>query len=290
MLNSFLYAFEKGILSIEQRRAILALLPKGDKDTRYLKNWRPLSLLNTDYKILTKTLAVRLQHVIPKIIDTDQTGCVKGRFIGENSRILLDVLQQAGNGMVEGIVAFLDFEKAFDSVSWDFLLATLKKFNFGPCFQQWIKTIYTLPECAVTNNGYSSQFFTLSRGIRQGCPISALLFIIVAEVMAINIRNDCKIEPINFGDSSLKIRQYADDTVLFLKDHKSLKCTFDLLDRFQLSAGLKLNKDKTEAILLCNRPLNVNEKHLGIKWVTEETKSLGIWVGKDSQKKRCDNS
>ena len=82
----------------------------------------------------------------------------------------------------------------------------------------------------------------MSRGIRQGCPISALLFIIAAEVMAINIRNDKSIKPIVLGKTDLKIRQYADDTVLFLKDFKSLKNTFQLLDNFQLSAGLKSNK------------------------------------------------
>ena len=71
---------------------------------------------------------------------------------------MLDVLQHAEKGLTEGVVAFLDFEKAFDSVSWDFLLATLNKFNFGPYFQRWIKIIYTKPECAVTNNGHSSQF------------------------------------------------------------------------------------------------------------------------------------
>jgi len=72
VFNSFSYAFENGILSDDQRRAILTLLPKADKDLRLLKNWRPLSLLNTDYKILTKALSNRLQRVIPKLVSEDQ--------------------------------------------------------------------------------------------------------------------------------------------------------------------------------------------------------------------------
>ncbi len=97
VFESFISAFAKSTLSVEQRRAILTLLPKGEKDIRYLKNWRPLSLLNTDYKILTKTLALRLQKVLPSLIDPNQTGCMKNRYIGENLRILLDIIQYSNS-------------------------------------------------------------------------------------------------------------------------------------------------------------------------------------------------
>ena len=87
-----------------------------------------------------------------------------------------------------------DFEKVFDSISWQFLHRTLEAFNFGPYFRNWIKILYSNPQCCVTNNGYSSQFGGLSRGIRQGCPISTLLFLLVVEIMAIHIRQNKKIE------------------------------------------------------------------------------------------------
>ena len=279
--NSFMYAFDTGKLSVEQRRAILTLLPKGEKDIRYLKNWRPLSLLNTDYKILTKTLATRLQKVIPKLVSPDQTGCVKGRYIGENIRILFDVLEYTSKQNISGVIAFLDFEKAFDSVSWKFLKKSLEKFNFGPYFRKWVNIIYNEPESAVINNGHASEFFTLTRGIRQGCPISALLFIIVAEVMAINIRNEKSIKGLNIGTTNIKLTQYADDTTLYLQDTESLKCTFKLLDKFQLYAGLKLNKEKTEAIQLGLMQQNLQDNRIGIKWIVDSTKALGVWVGRD---------
>ncbi len=243
--DSFVSSLKNGILSIEQRRAILTLLPKGDKDIRYLKNWRPLSLLNTDYKILTKTLALRLQKVLPSLIHPNQTGCVKNRYIGENLRILYDIMEYSNTKSL-GIIAFLDFEKAFDSVSWKFLQKTLKTFNFGKYFIHWISIIYNFPECAVINNGHSSEFFTLTRGIRQGCPISAFLFILVAEVMAINIRKDLDIKNINVNGTNIKITQYADDTVLYLNDFKSLENAFKLLEKFFICSGLKLNKEKTK--------------------------------------------
>ena len=92
LYESFMQSYESNSLSIEQRRAILNLIPKPKKDLRYLKNWRPLSLLNTDYKILAKTLASRLQNVISNIVSSDQTGYIKGRFIGENIRTIIDLI------------------------------------------------------------------------------------------------------------------------------------------------------------------------------------------------------
>ena len=246
--NSFAAAFENGILSIDQRRGILTLLPKADKDLRFLKNWRPLSLLNTDYKILTKLLATRLQKVLPNIISEDQTGYIKGRYIGENIRTILDLFEYTNNKIDPGIIMFLDFEKAFDTISWEFLFDTLKAFNFGNSFINWIKVLYNSPLCCVTNNGYSSQFFQITRGIRQGCPISALLFIIVAEIMSINIRNHDGIHGITLNDKEILLSQLADDTTIFIKYKASVENILLLLTHFSKCAGLKPNKDKTEAI------------------------------------------
>ena len=95
LFESYKYSFEKNTITQEQRRGILNLLPKKDKDLRYLKNWRPVSLLTTDYKILTKTLAMRLQKVIPTIVNSDQVGYIKKRYIGENVRIIQDILLHA---------------------------------------------------------------------------------------------------------------------------------------------------------------------------------------------------
>jgi len=94
--NSFIYAYENGVLSIEQRRAVLTLLPKIGKDHRYLKNWRPLSLLNTDYKILAKVLASRMQRVIKTLVKDDQVAYIKGRYIGENIRKISDIFEYIG--------------------------------------------------------------------------------------------------------------------------------------------------------------------------------------------------
>lgn len=119
--NSFNYSFESGELSIDQKRVILTLLPKPNKDVRFLKNWRPISLLNTDYKILTKLLAIRLQKVVHKVVKDDQVAYIKNRYIGENIRTLIDLIQYTNERIVPGVVLLLDFEKAFDSISWNFI-------------------------------------------------------------------------------------------------------------------------------------------------------------------------
>ena len=116
LFNSYVYSFENGSLTQNQKLGILNLLPKKDKDLRYLANWRPVSLLNTDYKILTKNFAIRLQKVIPSIINHDQVGYIKGRYIGENIRIIFDLLKYSELNDIEAFLVQVDFEKAFDSI------------------------------------------------------------------------------------------------------------------------------------------------------------------------------
>ena len=103
-----------------------------------LKNWRPITLLNTDYKIASSALANRMKHVLPKIIHENQKGFLKGRFIGENTRLVYDILSTANTERLPGLMLLLDFEKAFDSLEWDFMIKVLKYFNFGERFQKWI--------------------------------------------------------------------------------------------------------------------------------------------------------
>lgn len=147
VVNSFNYAFERGYLSDEQGRAIISLLPKPGKDVRYLKNWRPIALLNTDYKIAAKCIASRMKHVLNTIISYEQTGFLKGRFIGENIRLVQDLIWYCNEKSVPGGLLFLDFMKAFDRLDWSFIQCTLSYFNFGSQFKHWIKVFYSNHLC-----------------------------------------------------------------------------------------------------------------------------------------------
>jgi hypothetical protein len=279
LMKSYEYSFENNLLSVDQRRALITLIPKANKDKRFLKHWRPISLLNVDYKIFAKLLASRLQKVISGIINENQTGYIKGRYIGDNIRTMLDILDITQNQHDPGLLVMIDFEKAFDTISWEFLYKTLDYFNFGPIFKSYIKLLYTSPQCCVTNNGYHTEFFEMKRGIRQGCPISALLFILCVEVLAINVRSTESIRGIKLKNKEIKITQFADDTCLYLNGVNSLENAVKVFEDFYRYAGLKLNIEKTEIIWLGKN--NRIGKILDIKITQNPVKILGVWMCKN---------
>ena len=129
-------AFNEGELSESQKRSVLSLIFKKD-DNRLLKNYRPSSLATTDYKIVAHILANRIKPVLPGIISESQSGYIKGRYIGENITLVQDVIQYAKKFKKQGILLFLDFQKAFDSIEWEFMWKSLLKYNFGPEFIEW---------------------------------------------------------------------------------------------------------------------------------------------------------
>jgi hypothetical protein len=180
----------------------------------------------------------------------------------------------------KGIIAFLDFEKAFDTIHWSVIYDALTLFNVGPSFQRWVHTVYNKSEACVTNNGYSSPFFQLERGVRQGCPLSAYLFIMVVELLAHKIRKSDQIKGIKIGQTEIKLVQMADDTTVFTEDINSIENILKILAKFEQYAGLKLNKSKTEAMWL-GKDINNRQTPLEIKWV-KHVHSLGILFSYDS--------
>ena len=139
MTQSFNYAFQRGQMNITQKQGIIKVIPKKKKDKSYLENWRPLTLLNVDYKIATKTMAHRIATVLPKLINEDQTDYVKGRYIGQNIRLIQDIMKVTESENIPGTALFIDFKKAFDTLDWNFVFKTLEAFNFSPEIQQWLK-------------------------------------------------------------------------------------------------------------------------------------------------------
>ena len=117
-MDSLSYSYENENMSISQKQRIITLLPTKNNDIRFLKNCRSISLLNTDYKIMTKCIATRLKNNLIKIINKNQSGFIKGRYIGDNIRSLLEVIDLAEEENLSCIVLSIDFEKAFDTISW----------------------------------------------------------------------------------------------------------------------------------------------------------------------------
>ncbi len=284
VLKSYEEAFIDGELSTSHKQSVLSLIfKKGDREE--LRNYRPISLSNYDYKILAFVLARRLQNVISKLVSTEQTAYIKTRFIGENIRILLDTMEYTEQKGLPGILIFLDFLKAYDSLNWNFMFSCLRKYGFGPDFVRWIQILYNKPSCMVKVNGFISEEFEIERGIRQGCPISALLFILCTEFLGKYIKSSesyCGIEINNKQSNELKISQYADDTTLFVRHPENIINAIDCVKTFSECSGLRLNYSKTEG--LCIGSLKgMSFETSGISWPSESEsiRYLGIHLSHD---------
>ena len=161
LMNSIKEARKKKKLSISQLQAVIKLIAKNDRDKRYIKNWHPISLLNVDYKIMSKALATRLKETLPDLISCQQTAYVKNRFIGEGGRLISDILEISNVFNLRGYIVTVDIEKAFDSLSHSFLLACLKKFGFGHDFIRWVKILLESQESCIITAGITTPYFNL---------------------------------------------------------------------------------------------------------------------------------
>lgn len=158
LVRSLHHAIESGQLSVTQTKGIITLLPKEEKDKLYLKNWRPISLLNVDYKIFSGALSIRMKNTLNKVICETQKGFLPGRDISECTRFIYDVLEETKAKQIPGILLKIDFEKAFDSLSHDFMHHALEHFGFGPNFKRFITLLYKDAQSCVLYNGHMSPF------------------------------------------------------------------------------------------------------------------------------------
>lgn len=150
-IRSLQCSLERGKLSVEQRRGVIVLIPKKDTNRSFIKNWRPISLLNTDYKIVTKAIATRLQSCIGQIIHPNQNGFVAKRYIGENIRTTQDIIDKVRDCNKQAFIVPLDYRKAFDSIRWSTLFRALEMFNFGDNFKDSIAMLFKDVETCTSN-------------------------------------------------------------------------------------------------------------------------------------------
>ena len=184
LVTSFNAAYDANELSISQRRGVITLIPKEDRSLLELSNWHPITLLNVDCKVAAKVIANRIQSSLPNLVHLDQTGFIKGRYIGQNIRLIIDIMEHTKSQNIPGILVSLDFQKAFDSLEWSFMMNTLDIFNFGASIKWWINTFCTNVESVAINNGFTTNWFKPSRGVRQGCPLSPFLFVLSVELLS----------------------------------------------------------------------------------------------------------
>ena len=268
-----------GNLSNTMELAILSLLfKKGIRSL--LKNWRPISLLTTDYKILSKILATRLRDILDKIIHSSQACGVKGRKINHHIWLLDHLINyQTTHPEIEFATITLDQEKAFDRIEHDYLIQTLESYDLGEKFIKWVKILYKKPVCKVNVNGHITNKIKITRGIRQGCPLSMLLFTLAINPLLEEIDKEKDIKgPTLPNNKEIKLLAYADDVTIILTKEHEIETVYKIYEMYGKKSGAKLNKEKTEICIFgekLRRKFTRKYQHL----ITNTIKILGITFG-----------
>ena len=279
IVKSLNYGFKKGELSNTQKEGIITCIPKGNKSRKYIKNWRPISLLNISYKIGSGCIASRIRKVLPSIIDFDQTGFMTDRFTGDNIRLIYDTLNFSKVHKQRGLLLLIDFEKAFDSVAWSFIEKTFSFYNFKNDIISWIQTFYKGIKSTVIVNNKPTPWFPVERGCRQGDPISPYIFLLCGEILAHMIRQNANIKGYKFFEKETLLSQFADDASLVLDGSQESfeACVFTILEYAKYS-GLAMNFDKTKVIWFgCENPPNTTYlPHLPFEWNPKSFTILGV--------------
>ncbi len=216
LLLVFNESISNGQLPSSMNQGLITLIPKPKKDLLFIDNWRPICLLNNDYKILAAIFAERIKTVLDSIIDQTQSGFMKNRHIANNIRLVLDVLDYSHLISDQSFILFLDFYKAFDTLEHSFIFLSLKRFGFGSFFCNTVRTLYCNANSSIKLKHGTSSRFDIKRGIRQGCPISPYLFLLAAQLLAEQVKQS-NLTGISIAGREVIISQLADDTTLFKK-------------------------------------------------------------------------
>ena len=277
LIKCFNYSFEVKSLTHSQKLGVISLLHKGKELQRDdLNNWRPLTLLCVDEKILAKALSRRVDKVIDKLIGEQQTGFMKGRDISTLHRRIDDLIELQKKLKKKGLIVALDFRQAFDTINMQFVYKSLEVFGFGENFIKWIKILNADRQSCIKNGGHISEPFPMTNGVRQGCVVSPQLFLLAVELLAQKIKQDADIIGLNPYNAinPTKVLQLADDTTLCLKNEQDLKRALTLLNNFSIFSDLHLNLKKCFGISITGEPFDLRDTDIELK---ECIKVLGIY-------------
>jgi hypothetical protein len=261
---SLYWNFYEGLVNLESiNSSYITLVPKKENpDT--VNDFRPIVLMNISLKLLTKLLADRLQGVILRLVHQNQYGFIRCRAIQDCLAWSYEYIHQCQQSRREIIILKLDFEKAFDMVEHSTIIQVMSHLGLPDRWIQWVSMILSSASTAVLLNGTLGKFFKCKRGVRQGDPLSPLLFVLAAELLQI-IVNKAMImglihKPLPQDGVEYPIVQYADDTLMFMQaDARQLVFLKAVLNSFSDSTGLKINYAKSHMY-----PINVSADKMNI--------------------------
>ena len=269
------------------------------KDPTEISNYRPITLLNTDYKILTKALAVQLISEIEHLIHPDQAGFIRNRSIFNHIRLAKTIIDFAEAVEEDGAIVALDQEKAYDKIKHDYLWSTMEKFRIPRTFTDTVRSLYSNAYTMVAINGTFSKPYKVTCGVRQGDPLSCALFDLAIEPLACRLRTDRRLRGYNIPGSEEKLitTLFADDTNLYLSKYDKMDDVQEILKEWCLASGAKFNIEKMEIIpigtpehraqIVQTRKLNAQDQttldeRIKIANDGEATRSLGAWIGNNT--------
>jgi hypothetical protein len=262
-ISKDLLAFVNEVLASGRLKASLntskiSLLPKSG-DLTLVTNFRPISLLGVPYKLIAKLIANRMIQFLPLWIKQSQTAFVNGRSIFDNVFMTSEAMDWAVNSGQDLIFLLLDFEKAYDRVSWTFLKATMERMGFAETFIGWIMALYKEPRSSIVLNGVIGPTFELERSVRQGCPLAPYLYLFIADVLG-HMLEDPKwgVQGFNLPDGNHTTSQmFADDANILLQGTEcNLDAATTVLEHFCMGSGAKVNWTKTVGIWASRNPRN----------------------------------
>ena len=280
----YMQVLEDGRLNWSARRGLITLIPKKGKNIKNLNCWRPLTMLNIDYKLLAKTLAERLKRVLPSIISHEQTGFMEGRNISDNLRKTLEVLTYTKQNNIPAIIMAVDYAKCFDTLEYGSIKGALKYFEFGENFTKWSSVFFNDFSVCTQNYGFTSDYFDKERGCNQGCNISPFFYLLCGEIMARKIKQNSSIKGILIDNIINLISQFADDTALYLEfDINTLNAVIDIFDMIEKQLGLVVSYEKT-VLYRIGSLQNTNAKlytRKNFTWSNDTFTLLGLQINAD---------
>ena len=273
--NEFVCIVKNGLKEISlkslQKKSIVTLIKK-DGNEKDLNNWRPISLLCVDYKIIAKLIAKRMQRVLDKIIDSGQFCGVPGRSIVQCNMLLRDIMFYVNNENREAAIVKLYWHKAFDLVNVEFLFKVLNKLGFGD-FVSWINILYDNPESAMYINNVIGKFFTVTRSVRQGCPLSMILYVIYQEPFFMALRKNPSVEPLVLPNyTEITSVGYADDNnVVIISDSSMMEVERTVLE-FESATMSQVNRNDKSKVYGMGKWQN--KRYWPRKWLKQDCKSF----------------
>ena len=289
LTDMFNHWFAQGAIPGSVTKGVITLLKKGGRHLwEGLDDYRPITLLNTELKILARVLANRLQLVISDLIGPEQTFAVKGRSMQDNLHLIREVLEGIKDDTESALIS-LDQSKAFDRVDHRFLASVLETAGFKPEFRRWISMMYHNPQAVVQVNGRRSGVIAIERSVRQGWPLSILLYVLALEPLLRRLRDEGTSPAprgIPFvGRLVARVSAFADDVTVFVSRLQDIEAVKEAVVECERIAGAKVNFDKSEGLRL-GAWRGSNTLPGPFRWSGRPIRILGVWFGPDLQLER----